>query len=377
MTTTCSVGFGDAHAAPGEKAWGILRVSEGDKSVRLAVGVINGSRPGPHFVALAGHHGAELNGVASIHSFFEKVDPGQLSGTIFLFPCVNPHAAMMRSYAWPEDQHAELISRYGDGPYPEALAAEDKQRLNMQRLWPGRKGGLLAERVTDEIWTQAINAPHRQADFLIDMHCYHRETPGAIVLPGEDMIPFGAAAGMPNIINMRYKPDTSLCTAVCRRAGINALIIESSGQGCVTPDSAQEGERVLSDLARYMGMLPGDLLLPEQAVIVDPWLDDDIEGKTATTSIAFECSESAGLFVPHRRPFDVVEKGEILGEMVDLYTGRVTQTLRAPRSGCLYSAGAGLGVCDEGQQLIGVAIYEKVSPREILDQRPFTPARQD
>jgi len=377
VTTARSVGFGDARAAPGEKAWGALRVSEGEKSVRLAVGVINGSSPGPHFVALAGHHGQELNGVAAIHSLFEKVDPGQLSGTIFVIPCANPRAAMMRSYAWPEDRHAELVNRYGDGPYPPALAAEDKQRLNMQRLWPGRKGGLLAERITHEIRTQAVNAPHRRADFLIDMHCYHRETPGAIVLPDEAMVPFGVAAGLPNIINHRYKPDTPFCTAICRRAGINAIIIESCGQGCVTPDSAEEGERVLLNLVRYMRMLPGEPALPAQAVVLDPWLDDDLEGKDATTSIAFECASSAGLFVPHRWPFDVVEKGEVVGEMVDLYTGRVTQTVRAPRSGCLYVAGAGLGICEKGQRLIGVAIYEKVSPREILEKQPFTPTRQD
>ena len=377
MTTTRSVGFGDAHAAPGEKAWGALRVSECDKSVRLAVGVINGSSPGPHFVAMAGIHGKELNGIAAIHSFFEKINPDRLSGTIFVIPCANPRAAMMRSYAWPEDQHAELVSRHGDGPYPAALAKEDKQRLNMQRLWPGRKGGLLAERVTHEIWTRAVNASHRRADFLIDMHCYHRETPGATVLPDEAMVPFGVAAGMPNIINMRYKPETDLCTAVCRRAGVNAIIIESSGQGCVTPDSAEEGERVLLNLARYIKMLRGEPALPEQAVILDPWRDDDLEGKDATTSIAFECASSAGLFIPRRQPFDVVEKGEVVGEMVDLYTGRVTQTVRAPRSGCLYSAGAGLGVCDKGTRLIGAAIYEQVSPREILDQRPFAPARRD
>ncbi len=375
MTPTRSLVFGDAHVGPGEKARGVARVSEGEKSVRLAVGVINGSSPGPHFVAIAGLHGQELNGVAAIHSFFEKVNPSQLSGTIFVIPCANPRAAMMRSYAWPEDQHAELVGHHGDGPYPPSLADKDKQRLNMQRLWPGRKGGLLAERVTHEIWTQAINAPHRRADLVIDMHCYHRETPGAIVLPDEHMIPFGVAAGMPNIINMRYKPDTPFCTAVCRRAGINALIIENSGQGCVTPDSAEEGERVLLNLARYMKMLPGEPALPDQAVILDPWLDDDLEGKKATTSVALECSESAGLFVPHRWPFDVVEKGEILGEMVDLYTGRVTQTVRAPCSGCLYVAGASLGVCDKGQRLIGVAICEQLSPREILGQRPFTPER--
>lgn len=215
------------------------------------------------------------------------------------------------------------------------------------------------------------------ADFVIDMHCYHREIPGTVVLPDEDMIPFGAAAGMPNIINMRYKPDTPFCTAVCRRAGINALIIESCGQGCVTPDSAEEGERVLFNLARYMEMLPGEPALPAQAAILDPWRDDDLEGKTATTSIAFECASSAGLFVPHRWPCDLAERGEAVGEMIDLYTGRVTQTVRAPRSGSLYSAGARLGVCEKGTRLIAVAVYEQVSPRGILDQRPFSPAQQD
>jgi len=328
-------------------------------------------------VAIAGHHGAELNGVAAIRSFFEKVAQAQLSGTIFVVLCANPRAAMMRSYAWPEDQHVELVDRHGDGPYPPALAEEDKQRLNMQRLWPGRQGGLLAERVTHEIWTQAINAAHRRADFVIDMHCYHREIPGAIVLPDEDMVPFGVAAGLTNIINMRYKPDTPFCTAVCRRAGINALIVENSGQGCVTPDGAEEGERVLFNLVRYMKMLPGKPILPEQAVILDPWLDDDLAGKTATTSIASEHAESAGLFIPRRWPFDVVEKGEILGEMVDLYTGRVTQMVRAPRSGCLYSAGASLGVCERGTRLVAVAIYEQVSPREVLDLRSSTPVGRD
>ena len=376
VMTTRSVDFGDAHAAPGEKAWGLLRVSEGGKSVRLAVGIVNGASPGPHFVAIAGHHGQEVNGFASIRSFFGEVDPRQLSGTIFVIPCANPHAAMMRSYAWPEDQHAELVGRHGDGPYPPALAEEDKQRLNMQCLWPGRKGGLLAERVTHEIWNEAIHAPHRRADFVIDMHCYHREVPGAVVLPDEAMIPIGVAAGMRNIINMRYRPDTPYCTAVCRRAGINALIVETSGQGCVTSDSAEEGERVLMNIARHMGMLPGEPALPEQAVLVDPWLDRDFDGKNASTSVALEYAESAGLFIPHHWHFDLVEKEEILGEMVDLYTGRVTQTVRAPVSGCLYDAGVSLGVCGKGTRLAAVAIYEQLNPRKTLDQWPFTTAQQ-
>jgi len=371
MTTKRTVGFGDAQAAPGEKAWGSLQVRQGDKSVRVAVGVINGSSPGPHFVAIAGFHGAELNGIAAIHSFFEKIDPTELSGTIFVVLCTNPRAAMMRSYAWPEDRHAELVERYGDGPYPPALAPEDKQRLNMQRLWPGRKGGLLAERVTHEIWTQAIHAPHRRADFVIDMHCYHRETLDAIVLSDEDMIPFGAASGIPVLLNQRYKPDTPFCTAHCRRAGVNALILESCGQGCVSPDSAQKAERVLFNLARYMKMLPGKPALPEHALLVDPWLDDDIEGKNATTSVAFECALSAGLFVPRRSSWEIVEKDEVVGEVLDLYTGQVAQTVHAPVSGCLFNAGVGVGICEKGQRLIGVCIYEQVNPRRILNQHPY------
>ena len=339
--------FGDARAEPGEKAWGLLHASEGGKSVRVAVAVIHGAKPGPHFVAMAGIHGAELNGVAAIYDFYDKIDPAQVSGTIFLIPCANPRATMMCDYVWPEGQHDELIEKYGDSPYPQTVTDEDKKNLNMQRIWPGRKGGLLVERVTHEIWTQAIDSPDRRADLLLDMHCYHAETPGTMVLPDKEMLRFGVAAGLPNIINMRYKPQTDLCTAVARRAGLNALIVENTGQNCVTPEGAAEGELVLFNLARYMGMLPGELELPDKEIVLDQYRDDEgLQDKKATTSIALECAEDTGLFIPYRQPFEIVKEGEPLGRMVDLYTGQVTQTKL--RCSCMltpYWLPEALGLC--------------------------------
>jgi predicted deacylase len=368
--------LGTANANPGEKAWGVLRVKHGKKSVRLPVGVIHGLRPGPHFVAIAVHHGRELNGFASIRSFVGKVDPARLRGTIFAIPCANPLAAMMRSYAWPESRHRALVRRYGSGPYPALLDAADQQRLNMQRVWPGRANGLFVERVVHKLWTRAVNAPHRRADFVIDLHCFQRESASAVYLPDSGMIPFGLATGLRCIVNMSYTPAATLCTAVCRRAGIPALIIESSGQGCVTPDSAEEGECILFNLVRYMRMLQGPLALPDQAVILDPWRDQREPGRHAKPSVAFEYARRPGLFIPYRWPYDVVRKGEIVSEMVDLYTGRTLQTLRAPFSGCLYDAGAGAGVREKGERLMGVSIFRQVRPRDELRQRPFTSMRQ-
>lgn len=372
MAATGSAQFGTAHAAPGDKAWGALHVTEGGKSVNVAVAVIHGAQPGPHFVAMAGIHGAEFNGTAALYSFFDKVDPARVSGTIYLIPCANPRAMMMTGYVWPESQHDQLIKQYGDGPYPDTITGDDEKTLNMQRIWPGRKGGLLVERVTHEIWTQAIDAPGRRADLVLDMHGYHLETPGAMVLPDDDMLPFGVAAGLPNIMNMRYKPDTDVCTAVARRAGLNALIVENAGQDCVTPQGAAEGEHVLFNLARYMNILPGDLDLPDRAIYLDQYRDDQgLKETNATTSIAQVCADHAGLFIPYREPFEIVDKGEPLGRMVDLYTGRVTQTVEAPTAGCLYSAGQSLGICKKGQRLIAVCIYEHLTPRDVIDNHPF------
>ena len=164
--------LGSAKARPGEKAWGQLFVREGKKSVRLAVAVIRGAQPGPHAVLLANQHGAELNGFEAIRRVVEELNPAKVRGTVYALPSMNPRAAMLGEQSWPEDRHAELVKAYGAGPYKDTKG-EYRTPYNLNWIWPGKKGGSLAERVIFEVWNRAALAPHRRADPLVSLLYRH------------------------------------------------------------------------------------------------------------------------------------------------------------------------------------------------------------
>ena len=359
--------LGSAKARPGEKAWGQLFVRQGEKSVRLAAAVVHGARPGPHAVLIANQHGTELNGFESIRRVVEELDPAKLRGTVFALPSMNPRAAMLGDASWPEERHAELVKAYGPGPYKN-VKGEYRTPYNLNWIWPGKKGGSLAERVIHEVWTRAVLAPHRRADLLVDLHAFGAQSPTAVFAEDDVAAELGVASGVPYVVKTRFADHDTIrsgeftvvsSNTACRNVGVPSITIELSGQGAILPESVDEGRVALLNLLKRVGILRGKPILPPETYVLDPWRDDFAKQKPATPSYVPHIAAKAGLFIPRKRHYDRVRKGELVCEVANPYTGQIIEQGRAARSGMLYSL-HGAAICDRGDRLFAVATVRVV-----------------
>ena len=356
--------FGSAMARPGEKNLGQLHVTRGRKDVRLPVAVVHGARPGKHVVIMANQHGNELIGFEAIRQFIDQVDPRKMKGTVFAILSMNPRAAMLKSSTWPEERHALLVRKFGDGPYEGALGEYESQQ-NLNWIWPGKPNGLLAERIVHEVWTQAVLAPHGKASLVIDIHSLPLgfRTP---IFVGEDATArFGIASGIPYIVNMRWPGSGKLkaINVVAREAGIPVITMEPEGQECIVPESVEETRVALFNMLKFLRMLPGKLRLPKKAYILDPWRSQN--EKTRRPTCVIINATRAGILAPHLQQFDLVKKGDLLCELLDIYTGKILDSYRAERSGILYHMSLG-GICRKGERLFVISDFKMVEPAAFI-----------
>lgn len=356
--------FGTGVAVAGQKAWGIYSFKEGKKESSFPVIVVNGAKPGKHVVLIANQHGSEVNGVASIVRFCEEINPKELKGTILAIPSANPNAAMAETFCWMEGSKERNDNKY-------------ETKFNMNWIWPGRKGGLLVERAVHEIWNNAIMNNCPKADFVLDIHCHQSRS--AVIAESDDLLAPAVASGLNSVIRMRtlevarkqknIKSEVNDLCMACLEHGIPSLVIELEGQHIMLTDSIEKGKTAICNLMKYLGLLPGKLILPESAVIVDPWRDQ-FESQKENPSF-FECKSSVnGLYVPVKKSYDIVKKGDLIGEIIDPFKGKVTKQFKADSLGVLYASSSKAVCKDDGSRLFAISAFEKVLPSEFLKKNP-------
>ena len=348
-----TINFGTAKAAPGEKAWGRLNVKEGSKQARLGVCAINGSRPGEHVLFLANQHGTEINGVEAIRRFCEDVDPTRIKGSVFCVFSANPTAAMQSSAVWNE----------GDKVDPKEAGYRSSYNMNFN--WPAKKGGLLVQRACHEIWSRGVDAPHRKASLVVDLHCHQKPT--AVYATNAVVADLGIVAGIPIVVNTGGEGDLPTLCGESHRQGIMGICIELGGQMTLKPESIETGRRALHNLLRFKGMAPGRLSLPDSAIIEDPWRDQREAGrKFAGPSFLDHVAKASGLVVPHKGDYECVRKGEVMCDVMDPFTGKVVETCRAEITGSIYNYRAKGYVVEKGEKVYTLAVTKRVKPREYV-----------
>jgi uncharacterized protein len=349
-----TIRFGTAAALPGRKAFGQLRVVQGRKRVALPVCVIHGARPGRHVVVLANQHGTELNGIESLRRFCETADPARMRGSVCAVLSCNPRAAMAGQPVWTEEDPRAAVTY--DGPY------------NMNYNWPGRVGGRLVERVAHEIWSQAVMAPHRRADVVLDLHCH--QNPTAVYAEDERVADLGVASGVRHIVITGFSEKLNTVNLACRRAGIPCMSLELSRQETFCPESIRDGAIAIENLLKFHGLLPGRLRLPAESAILDPWRDHRLAPRTfRLPSYRDYTARHDGLAVPHKQVYDIVRKGELVCSILDPYSGKVVENCRAPMSGGLYNYRTKGVLCAKGQNVFTLAVVRRVNPEVYVRRR--------
>jgi len=301
-----TIEVGEISAAPGERSDGFIVVPEGKDGgkVKIPVTVINGGTDGPILALTAGIHGYEYPPILAFQRMIKEIDPSKISGAVIFVHVANVPSFLKRTIYY--------------NPY-------DWKNLN--RVFPGKKGGTMTERIAYQITKEVID----KCDYLIDCHCGDGN---------EDLMPYlycteigkpeldkktrelAVNYGLRLIVHQtEYPKDLKNSKYV----GNTAIL---KGKPAITIESGKLGRSDETDILRvirgtYNIMKHLDMMKGEPELISEPvWVKN-------YTIIR---SEHEGIFYPLVGRADHVQKGELVGYLTDFF-GNTIQKVYAPHTG--------------------------------------------
>ena len=312
MLAQNSFTLGNATAAPGQKATGILEVPAGvDAATSIPVVVVRGVKPGPVLALVSGAHGTEYASIIALEKVIQVLDPAQISGTVIIVPLLN-------------------IASF-EQKVPHVNPVDGK---SMNRFYPGKQDGTQTERASYLITKQVVE----RCDYLVDYHggdldenlrpyaYWPKSGDARHDAITRDMV---LAFGLDHVIIWSDRPKDPAASRyldnTANTRGKPAIAVEAGYSGTVQPDDVALLANGTLSLMRYLKMLPGAPTVVEHPV----WL-----GKVDTVS-----SEQPGIFYPVVQRGTYVEAGMKIGYVTD-YFGKTIYEARAPAAGVvLYICG--------------------------------------
>lgn len=271
--------------------------------LQLAVHVIRGVQPGKTLVVLAGVHGDEYDGIEAIRELRQALDPAEMSGTVIAVPVANPPAFATHTRTSPLDGQ------------------------NLARVFPGKSDGTVSEQIAHLI-THSIST---HADFLIDLHTggSFMEIPLLAGYPMGDTEQARVAReaaerfGVP-VIWGHDGGGIGRSLSEPHQRGVPWLYTEAPESGWMHPDQAAIYAEGVRNVARYLGILPGEA--PVAAITHDLHGEGDLDWSLTTPA--------AGYLVNKAEILQQVKKGDVLG-VVETIAGEVLTEIVAPTDGTL------------------------------------------
>jgi len=298
--------------------------------LRIPVIVACGAGRGKTLAVVAGQHGRELNGPAAIYKTIQTLRPKGMRGTIVFFPAVNHLSMRQTTQDYPHEHYRYFRTQ------PQML------HLNVNRTWPGNAKGTLQQRMTHAVW----NAGVKTADAVVDLHAWTERNIGLawtlerhVDLLRAFAFPYSSLAETPPAVD-------GMLESACISVDKPYIVCEITPQDIVNGLGVRHGMQALTNVARFLGIVPGEMEFP--------WPRYEL---ARDGDVAFK-SERAGLVVTTHLVGDVVEPGEAAVELVDIETFRGVQACRPEGRMLLRRVG---GVWREGY--IG---YHYVQPDETI-----------
>jgi len=213
---------------------------------------VRGARDGPHLTVVAGVHGTEYTSIAAVREFALSLDPQQVSGRITAVPVVNLPAFWARS--------------------PFVVPADGK---NLNRSFPGDPDGSYAEVLAHHLLQAFLTG----SDYLLDLHA--GDLPEALepfAMYEESAVQAASrglalAYGLGHVVRQSTAERTvagSTCAAAAD-LGIPAIVAESGQNGLMDRSAVDRHLAGLTNVARSVGLLPGDTLPPPVVREHDGW----------------------------------------------------------------------------------------------------------
>jgi predicted deacylase len=335
---------GDTRVAPGERAFGYLSIGHlaAGTEVRIPYQVINGVGDGPKLCVESTMHGWEPMGAEIIRRAMLQVDPAQLNGAVLCIPLASP-----------------MTVEFGGTIESSGLRVNPVDMLDINRVWPGKKvNGWLTEQMAHALWTEIIN----QCEYVLDMHdgtgaCDELPVAFPQAFPTDPLRAIGGGvadgigtdAGAAQALDSRYltamkdkiremaiafgAPVTwwrenpinpAMLSGQCTLNGIVPLVVEAGGGGMID-DTVDQGVDCVLNILKYLKMIKGAPVLPKRQIMVNNYV------VYRSLCGGFYLQED-GIKLGAE-----VQKGQIIGQIIDPVTSEVRERCTAPVHGMIIS----------------------------------------
>lgn len=273
--------------------------------IELPVTLIKGTAPGACLWVNGQVHGGEVNGVVAAVEFGRRLDPATLTGSIVITPTGNPLAFDNHSKGAPQDG------------------------LDLDQTYPGGTSGTVTGHLAHALFSEVRGV----ASCVVNLHtmlnihasepyCVYKVWPGGRVTEAQllrmtsyfnpsvtcRMNVGGGTGELPG--NIAGALDYQ-----CLALDIPAFMVELGQGSWYTPQNVELAVHGLGELARQLGILPGQPSAPASVrrVTRRQWL----------------MVRHGGLFLSTRAPRDIIPAGEPIGQVVSL-RGEVVETVTLP-----------------------------------------------
>jgi predicted deacylase len=294
---------GTATAGPGRSAAGVIKIPAGlDAAIDIPVIIVNGAKPGPILVIVAGAHGTEYASIIALEQLAPATDPAAMSGALIILPLLN------------------IASFTQKVPH---INPVDGKGLN--RSYPGKADGTQTDRIS-----AAVAGVIDKADYVIDLHggdidenlrrySYWPVT-GKADLDAKSKA-MALAFGLDHIIIQKGAPNPTAISLSRLATDRNkpTLIAEAGRAGTVEAGDVKALIDGTHNVMSELKMLPGSAGPPVQNPV---WIGD----------ITTVRGDKDGIFYPLVVPEAYVPKGAVIGYITD-YTGRDRLDVHSPISG--------------------------------------------
>ncbi|HEX8078102.1 MAG TPA: succinylglutamate desuccinylase/aspartoacylase family protein, partial [Chthoniobacterales bacterium] len=263
---------------------------------------VTGAQPGPVLFINAGVHGGEYPAIEAVIRLTKTLDPAAIAGTVILMPVLNLPAFRTRTpFVCPVDN------------------------VNPNRVFPGDPNGSYSEQMVHAL----INEFVAHADAYLDLHggdIPEALVPFSICRDGNEAVDMKSkelaiAFGLPYVLTVtrpvQAAKGSSSYVAGAER-GVPSVLAEAGGVGQLQEDAV---ELLIAGVHRVMAYLK----MTDESLPAVPL-------PAVFTSFEWLNAQHAGMFYPRVAAGDVVEKGQEVGTIRDLF-GDELEVLVAPASG--------------------------------------------
>lgn len=265
----------------------------------IPVAVIAGQKPGKTILITAGMHPDEYVGIEAAVELARELDPDRVRGKILIVMAAGRTAF--------EDR--------------DVRAGVDESQ-NLYLVFPGKADGTPVERHADAIVSQCFPG----VDYMVDLHSgcmFESLTPHVYYAGKADPAVMEQSREMARQMDVPYMVRSGVSRGgaynYASSCGIPAVLLERGGQGSRTEEEVYSDKRDIYNLLIRLG-------------IYEAQKEDRTYYPLDVDKLVLQYAEYTGLWYPEKKPGDLFERGEILGNVKD-YSGEILETCYASHDG--------------------------------------------